>query len=86
MDVANKEPGKTEVQINNLFCEAARWNYLSKGAVDFYRSIETQPGAARKMIGQTIDYNFLSNNCEHFITNGKYGFEFCSQSGGFWVG
>ena len=30
-------------------------------------------GAAKEMVGEEIEYSVLSRNCEHFVTNLRYG-------------
>jgi len=80
VDVAKKVPEKTRVRIDNLYPAACSF-YCNGLKGDLQRSIETQLEAARNMIGQTVDYNFLTNNCEHFVTRCKYGYGFCTQAG-----
>ncbi|XP_012675123.2 phospholipase A and acyltransferase 4-like [Clupea harengus] len=37
---------------------------------------------AKKLVGQKIPYNLLTFNCEHFVTNLRYGIPDCRQNNG----
>ncbi|KAL8184256.1 UNVERIFIED_CONTAM: hypothetical protein K2H54_011044 [Gekko kuhli] len=57
-----KEEGGYEYRINNKY--DARYNP---------RPVDEIVSEAKAAVGTKVSYNLLNNNCEHFVTNLRYG-------------
>lgn len=72
--------GSATVKIGKLIevCGASPVRVNNKDVPAKERGLKALPSdkvisASKKLVGKTVNYNLLSRNCEHFVTEWKYG-------------
>lgn len=66
---------KSLIKIDNQEAFAAKHNLVPRNLQQLTEVIN----AIKSLVNCKVDYDVLSNNCEHYVTGWKYGFKWCSQ-------